>query len=73
MVIGDLDNEVQLVMNGKGMMPAFGQMLSAVDFAAVITFTRNGLGNNVGDVLQPSAVQPLLANSPEDEDEDDEG
>ena len=72
-VIGDLDNEVQLVMNGKGMMPAFGQMLSAVDFAAVITFTRNGLGNNVGDVLQPSTVQPLLANSPEDEDEDDEG
>ena len=70
-VNGDLDNEVQLVLNGKGMMPAFGQMLNAVDFAAVITFTRNGLGNNVGDVLQPSAVQPLLANSQEDEDDED--
>jgi len=69
-VIGDMDAQIDLMMNGKGMMPAFGQMLSAVDFAAVSTFIRNGLGNEVGDSIQPSAIQAKQSALPEDEDED---
>lgn len=68
-VTGDIDAQIDLMMNGKGMMPAFGQMLSAVDFAAVSTFIRNGLGNEVGDSIQPSAIQAKQSALPEDEDE----
>ncbi|MCK5120919.1 MAG: cytochrome c oxidase subunit II [Methylococcales bacterium] len=71
-VTGDMNAQVDLMMNGKGMMPAFGQMLSAVDFAAVSTFIRNGLGNEVGDSIQPSAIQALQSALPEEEDEDDD-
>lgn len=58
-VTGDMDAQVELMMKGKGMMPAFGQMLDPVDFAAVASFIRNGLGNSVGDSIQPSAVKVL--------------
>jgi len=71
-VTGDMDAQINLMMNGKGMMPAFGQMLSAVDFAAVSTFIRNGLGNEVGDSIQPSAIQAKQSALPEDEGEDDD-
>ncbi|TAN67205.1 MAG: cytochrome c oxidase subunit II [Methylobacter sp.] len=63
-VIGDINAQVKLMLNGKGMMPAFGKMLSAVDFAAVVTYTRNGLGNSVGDSIQPSAIQTLQSATP---------
>ncbi len=71
LVTGDMKAQVDLMMNGKGMMPAFGQMLSAVDFASVSTFIRNGLGNSVGDSIQPSAIQSA-APAQEDDDEEDE-
>lgn len=58
-VTGDINAQVKLVSEGKGMMPAFGKVLSAVDFAAVVTYTRNSLGNSVGDSIQPSAIQAL--------------
>ncbi len=58
-VTGDINAQVKLISNGKGMMPAFGKMLSPVDFAAVVTYTRNSLGNSVGDFIQPSAIQAL--------------
>jgi len=60
-VNGDIDTQVKLMLQGKGMMPAFGQMLSAVDFAAVATYIRNNLGNKVGDSIQPSAIQSMQA------------
>ncbi len=63
-VTGDINAQVKLVLNGKGMMPAFEKMLSAVDLAAVITYTRNGLGNSVGDSIQPSAIQALQSATP---------
>jgi cytochrome c oxidase subunit 2 len=63
-VTGDIDAQVNLMLNGKGMMPAFGKILSAVDFAAVVTYTRNGLGNSVGDSIQPSAIQALQSATP---------
>lgn len=72
-VTGDIDVQVDLMMNGKGMMPAFAQMLSAVDFASVSTFIRNGLGNSVGDSVQPSEIQAKQSTLPvEDDDEEDE-
>ncbi len=71
-VTGDMDAQVDLMLNGKGMMPAFGQMLSAVDFAAVATFIRNGLGNEVGDSIQPSAIKSKQVALPEGEDENND-
>lgn len=38
-------------------MPAWKSILNDTDIAAVITYERNGLGNAVGDVLQPSQVK----------------
>ena len=58
-VTGDIKKQVELMTAGKGMMPGFGATLSADDFAAVVTYTRNDLGNSVGDSLQPSAVKSL--------------
>jgi cytochrome c oxidase subunit 2 len=45
-------------VNGKPgtAMQAFGAQLSDVDLAAVVTFERNGFGNNTGDVVQPSDI-----------------
>ncbi|WP_349432751.1 cytochrome c oxidase subunit II [Methylomarinum sp. Ch1-1] len=71
-VTGDIEAQVELMMNGKGMMPAFGQMLSPVDFAAVATFIRNGLGNSVGDSIQPSAIKSKLSAMPEEDDDEDD-
>jgi cytochrome c oxidase subunit II len=68
-VTGDINAQIDLVMKGKGMMPAFGKMLNVTDFAAVITYTRNALGNKVGDSVQPSAIQALLAKQPADQDD----
>ena len=73
LVTGDINAQVDLMMNGKGMMPAFGQMLSAVDFAAVSTFIRNGLGNEVGDSIQPTAIKKLQTALPAEEEDDEEG
>ncbi len=71
LVNGEIDAQIDLMMKGKGMMPAFGQMLSAVDFAAVSTFIRNGLDNSVGDSIQPSAIQELQSAIVEPEYDDD--
>lgn len=69
-VKGDINAQVDLMLHGKGMMPAFGA-LSATDFAAVVTYTRNGLGNSVNDSIQPSAIQVLQAALPAVKDDDD--
>lgn len=58
-VTGKLKVQIDLMLKGKGMMPAFGEMLSPVEFAAVSTYIRNGLGNSVGDSIQPSEIKAL--------------
>ena len=58
-VTGDIKAQANFMLAGKGMMPAFGKMLSATDFAAVVTYTRNGLGNALGDAIQASEIQAL--------------
>jgi len=70
LVTGDINAQIDLMMNGKGMMPAFGQMLNAVDFAAVSTFIRNGLGNEVGDSIQPSAIKAKQSAQTENDEDD---
>ena len=57
-VTGPKAAQIALVLNGKPgtAMPPWTQ-LSDVDLAAVITYTRNGLGNKTGEVLQPSEIK----------------
>ncbi len=71
-VTGDIKQQIEVMFNGKGMMPAFGQMLNAVDFAAVATFIRNGLGNSVGDMVQPSEIAAMQNAAGANDDTDEE-
>ncbi|GMQ88357.1 MAG: cytochrome c oxidase subunit II [Gammaproteobacteria bacterium] len=58
---GPVSNHLKIVMQGKPgtAMQAFGAQLNDVDIAAVVTYERNALGNNTGDVVQPSQVKAL--------------
>jgi len=58
---GPLADHLDIVMNGKAgtAMQAFAAQLNDLDIAAVVTFERNGLGNSVGDMVQPAAVKDL--------------
>jgi cytochrome c oxidase subunit 2 len=66
LVNGDIDAQINLMLNGKNSMPSFGKTLNAVDFAAVLAYTRNKLGNSKGDFKQPSEIQALIAALPAD-------
>ena len=53
---GPLAGHLNMVIHGSPRNPAmqaFGQQLSEVDLAAVITYQRNAFGNNMGDTVQP--------------------
>lgn len=54
-----LEEHLQKVLKGVPgtAMQAFGRQLSDVDIAAVVTFERNSLGVETGDVLQPGEVK----------------
>ena len=58
---GPLGAHLNIVMKGKPgtAMQAFAGQMNDADIAAVVTFQRNALGNNTGDVVQPSAVKAL--------------
>ena len=58
---GPLADHLNIVMNGKAgtAMQAFAAQLSDTDIAAVVTFERNGFGNQTGDVVQPTQVKAL--------------
>ncbi len=58
-VTGDVEGQIDLMLKGKGMMPAFNQSISDLEFAAVVTYTRNALGNNVGDIVQPAKIAEM--------------
>ena len=57
-VTGKIDAQVELMLKGKAVMPAFEKSLNAVDFAAVLAYTRNKL-NSSGDFKQPSEIEAL--------------
>ncbi|MGH8307736.1 MAG: cytochrome c oxidase subunit II [Gammaproteobacteria bacterium] len=54
---GPLAAHISLVLHGKGIMPAWGNVLNDADIAAVITFERNAFGNHKGDVVQPAQIK----------------
>lgn len=60
-VTGPKDAHINIVFHGKPgtAMAAFGKQLSDADIAAVVTFERNALGNQVGDMVQPSEIKAL--------------
>jgi cytochrome c oxidase subunit 2 len=56
---GPVEGHVDIVLNGSPKNPAmaaFGQQLSDVDLAAVITYERNAFGNDTGDMVQPADI-----------------
>lgn len=56
-VTGSAGDHINIVLNGKNLMPAFAGQLSDVDLAAVITYERNSWGNATGDSVQPSDIK----------------
>ena len=54
----DQSAHIDIVVNGKAgtAMAAFKNQLNDIDIAAALTFQRNGLGNSVGDTVQPSTI-----------------
>ena len=64
---GDIDQHIDLVLNGKGaMMPGFANMLEPAELAAVISYQRNAFGNNMGDSVQPFEIKTFIKDSGED-------
>lgn len=55
---GPVQENIELVLNGRDgtAMQAWGNLLSATDIAAVITYIRNSFGNASGDLVQPESV-----------------
>jgi len=56
--LGPAENHIDIVLKGSPgtPMPAYEDQLNAADIAAVVTYERNALGNNVGDMVQPAQV-----------------
>lgn len=56
---GPVSSHIDIVLNGRSDTPmqGFGDLLSAADIAAAITYTRNAWGNEAGDVVQPATIQ----------------
>jgi cytochrome c oxidase subunit 2 len=52
---GSIDGHIDIVLKGVPgtAMQAFGNQLSDVDLAAIITYERNAWGNDKGDLVQP--------------------
>ncbi|MEE9321279.1 MAG: cytochrome c oxidase subunit II [Granulosicoccus sp.] len=60
-VTGEIGEHLNTIMNGRTgtAMQAYAGQLNDADIAAVTTFQRNGLGNAVGDMVQPADVKAL--------------
>jgi cytochrome c oxidase subunit II len=58
-VLGPVSNHIEIVMDGIAgtAMQAYGNQLSDVDIASVVTYERNAWGNNTGDTVQPSDIK----------------
>ena len=53
------DSQMDRLLNGKGVMPAWKAQLNDVDIASVMTYTRNSWGNSASadPVIQPAQVK----------------
>ena len=58
---GPVAEHINLVLSGRDgtAMQGFGELLSAQDVAAALTYTRNAWGNDTGDVVQPATVAQI--------------
>lgn len=57
---GAIKKHIDIVLNGGkpgSAMQAFGPQLNDEELAAVISYQRNALGNNVGDLVQPKDIK----------------
>jgi len=52
----DKAKQIEIVLNGKGAMPAWKQ-LSDTELAAVITYTKNNWSNKTGQLVQPADIK----------------
>jgi cytochrome c oxidase subunit 2 len=52
----DHAQQLHLVLNGKGQMPAWKTVLKDSELAAVVTYTKNAWSNKTGQIVQPSEV-----------------
>lgn len=53
------DGEIDRLLNGKGVMPAWKGILNDVEIASVITYTRQSLGNaaKIDPIIQPAQIK----------------
>lgn len=60
-VTGDLDQNLEIVLEGKSAMPAFGAdaNISDEDLAAIVTYIRNSFGNDTGDLVKPEDIADI--------------
>jgi len=56
-VLGPQAEQIQIVLKGKNVMPAWGLQLKDSEIAAVITYTRNAWDNKTGESIQPSEIK----------------
>lgn len=59
---GDVAVTMDTLVNGVPgtAMAAYGRQLNPIELASIITYVRNGFGNNSGDVVQPSDVTAYI-------------
>lgn len=64
---GDTSSHIDIVVNGRAgtAMQAFANQLTDKEIASVVTYQRNGLGNQVGDLVQASDVNSFKASKEE--------
>ena len=56
-VNGPKARQIDIVMHGKNVMPAWGPVLSDTEIAAVITYTRNSWSNKAAEnIVQPAEI-----------------
>ena len=59
LVIGPAEGHIEIVLNGRNLMPAFANQLNDEEISAILTYERNAWGNNVGDMVQPAMVEAM--------------
>ncbi len=52
----DKSKQIDIMLNGKGAMPAWKQ-LSDTEIAAVVTYTKNNWSNKTGQIVQPADIK----------------
>lgn len=52
-------DHIKNVLFGKNAMPAFGDQLSDLQIAAIITYERNAWGHDTGEIVQPQEIKEV--------------